>query len=291
MTTFLKWTGIVLGSLLVLALIAGFALYTKGSRSIAAAHSVDVAALTVPTDSASLARGAHLAGVFGCVDCHGDDLSGKEMGDAPPFRLVSSNLTPGGIGQEYTSADWDRAIRHGIGRDGRALFVMPSGAYNKMSDRDLASLVAYLQTVAPVENEFERIVWKPMGRILAGGPIDVSKGVYAGTPPASHPDADSTAAWGEYFATAVCAYCHGPNLEGQMVEDGPEPILAPDLRASGQWPAETFHEVMTTGVTPDGREMNPEVMPWTMTARMTETERESLRLYLASLGPAAPTDA
>ena len=150
---------------------------------------------------------------------------------------------------------------------------------------------ATVQTVAPVENEFERIVWKPMGRILAGGPIDVSKGVYAGTPPASHPDADSTAAWGEYFATAVCAYCHGPNLEGQMVENGPEPILAPDLRASGQWPAEMFHEVMATGVTPDGREMDPEVMPWTMTARMTETERESLRLYLASLGPATPTDA
>ena len=120
MKTFLKWTGIVLGSLLVLAIIGGFALYTKGSRSIQAAHAVEVAALTVPTDSASLARGAHLAGVFGCVDCHGDDLAGQEMGDAPPFRLVASNLTPGGIGREYTPADWDRAIRHGVGQDGRA---------------------------------------------------------------------------------------------------------------------------------------------------------------------------
>lgn len=286
-----KWVGIALGGVVALLLVAGIALYTMGSRSLAEAHTVEVAALSIPSDSASVAQGAHLAGIYGCVDCHGDDLSGSVMGDAPPFTLVASNLTPGGVGASYSPEDFDRAIRHGVAANGRALMVMPSGAYNKMSDQEAAALIAYLQTLSPVENDHAGIIWKPMGKILAGGPISVSDYVYPGTPPATNPAPDSTAAYGEYFATAVCAYCHGDNLEGQMVEEGPEPILAPNLRAAGQWTAEQFHETMTTGVRPDGHEMDPEVMPWTMTLRMTDVERESLRLYLASLGPASTTDA
>lgn len=291
MKKILKWLGIALGAVVVLALVAGFVLYTKGSNSITETHTVEVAALTIPSDSASIAHGAHLAGVYGCVDCHGEDLAGTLMGDAPPFRLVSSNLTPGGVGATYTPEDWDRAIRHGVRRDGTVLMVMPSGAYNKMSDADAADLIAYLQTIPAVANDNAGIEWKTMGKILAGGPIHLADYVFTGSGPATSPTPDSTAAYGEYIANAVCAYCHGDNLEGKMVEEGPESVLAPDLRAAGQWPAEQFHQTMTTGVTPDGRELDPEIMPWTMTSRMTQTERESLRLYLASLGPAPTTDA
>ena len=291
MSKILKWGGIALGAVVVLALVAAVTLYVRGSSSIAHAHTVEVSALALPTDSASIARGAHLAGIYGCTDCHGADLSGQVMGDAPPFTLIASNITPGGATADYSAEDWDRAIRHGVAADGRAMFVMPSGAYNKMSDEEAAAMIAYLQTVPAVENEHSGIVWKPMGRILAGGPISLSDYVYTATPPATSPAPDSTAAYGEYVANMMCSYCHGANLEGQMVEGGPEPILAPDLRASGQWSPEQFHETMTTGVTPAGHEMNPEVMPWTATARMTQLERESLRLYLAGLGPAPTTDA
>lgn len=289
----LKRVGIALGGLVGLVLVAAIGLYFVGSGKIAAAHTVAVAPLEVPTDSAAVARGAHLAGIYGCTDCHGDDLAGKEMGDAPPFRLVASNLTPAGRGADYaTAADWDRAIRHGVRPDGTALFVMPSGAYNKVSNDEAAALIAYLQTLAPVENDLAGVEWKPMGRLLAAGPIDLASMVYTSTPPTQAPAPDSTVAYGEYLASGMCAYCHGDNLEGKMIE-GPDEILAPDLRASGAWPAEQFHETLTTGVTPDGREMNPEVMPWTATAKMTVAEREGLRRYLAQLGPApeAATDA
>ena len=202
------------------------------------------------------------------------------MDDVPPFRLVASNLTSGGVTADYSAEDWDRAIRHGVRPDGTAMFVMPSGAYNKMSDTDAADLIAYLQTVEPVPSEHQRVEWKPMGRLLAAGPIDLSHGVHTTSGPSTSPVPDSTAAYGEYVIHMMCAYCHGDNLEGQ-VPDGME-ILAPDLRVAAGWTPEQFHLVLTTGER-EGRIMDPAVMPWTSTAQMTEAEREGLRRYLMTL--------
>jgi mono/diheme cytochrome c family protein len=292
MNRLLKRTGAAIGVALALVVAAVLILFVRGSSAIGAEHTVEVAALSIEPDSAALARGAHLAGIYGCRDCHGDDLSGREMGDAPPFRIVAGNLTPGGAGAAYaTASDWDRAIRHGVGADGRALFVMPSGAYNHVADDEAAALIAYLQSLPPVENGLDRVEWKPLGKVLAGGPIDLNKQVYTATPPASAPVPDSTVAYGEYLASGMCAYCHGANLEGKVSE--PEGVLAPDLRTAGAWAPDQFHATMTTGALPDGRRMDPEIMPWTATARMTRAEREGLRRYLAQLGPPpeATTDA
>ncbi|GAB5534802.1 MAG: c-type cytochrome [Rubricoccaceae bacterium] len=282
MKRLLKWVGIILGSVVGLALIAGAVLYVVGGNNIAAAHEVSVGELSIPADSASVAHGARLAGIFGCRDCHGDDLAGNLMGDAPPFRLDAPNLTPAGAVADYSAADWDRAIRHGVRPNGTALFVMPSGAYNKLSDADAAALIAYLQTLEPIASEHGSIEWKPMGRLLAAGAIDVSEGVYESTSgPATSPTPDSTAAYGAYMAGMTCAYCHGENLDGK--EDPGSGMLAPDLRASAGWTAEQFHQALTTGELPSGHAMDPEVMPWTATAYMTEVERESLRQYLIAL--------
>lgn len=281
MKRILKWAGIVLGSLVGLALVMGGVLYAVGGGNLSATYDVPVADLTLPSDSASIAHGAHLAGIYGCRDCHGDDLAGQVMGDAPPFRLVASNITPGGATADYSVEDWDRAIRHGVRPDGTAMFVMPSGAYNKMSDTETAELIAYLQSLEGVESDHGRIEWKPMGRLLAAGPIDLSTFVITSSGPATGPPPDSTVAYGEYVASMMCAYCHGDTLEGK-IPDGSE-VLAPDLRISAEWSKEEFHRSLTTGERPGGRIMDPEVMPWTATARMTEAEREGLRQYLMTL--------
>lgn len=283
MRTALKWTGIVVGSLLVLLLVAGFALSIVGSGNITKTYDVPVAALTIPTDSAAVARGAHLAGIYGCQDCHGDDLSGQVMSEEGPFRLVASNLTPVGVGGSYDAEAWDRAIRHGVGADGTALFVMPSGAYHRMSDAEAVALIAYLQTLPPVENDLPPMEYRFMGKLLAAGPLDLASGVHPEPTPASSPPPGATVAYGEYVAEMMCAYCHGAGLVGKE-GDAPGSPFAPDLVAAGLWSSGTFHEVLTTGVTPTGRQMDPEIMPWTATAKMTPDEREGIRLYLASLG-------
>jgi RNA polymerase sigma factor (sigma-70 family) len=42
----------------------------------------------------------------------------------PVFKLSASNLTPAGVGSSYSDADWVRAIRHGIGPDGKPLLFL-----------------------------------------------------------------------------------------------------------------------------------------------------------------------
>ena len=278
----LKWAGLALGAVLVLAVIGGFVASRVGASKIAAVHDVPVAALAIPTDSAAVARGAHLAGIYGCRDCHGDGLAGRVMADEGPARIVAPNLTPAGVGGAYEPADWDRAIRHGVGLDGTALFVMPSGAYHVVSDTEAADLIAYLDRLDPVENDLPPMEYTLLGRLLAAGPLDLAGGVYAGPTPATSPPPGATVAYGEYLASGMCAYCHGEGLVGKE-SDQPGAPFAPDLAAAGQWDPAPFHTALTTGVTPRGHRMDPEFMPWTATARMTPEEREGLRLYLATL--------
>src|SRR5581483_2374388 len=67
-----------------------------------------------------------------------------------------------GIGG-YSLADFDRAVRHGVARDGHRLYpAMPYPSYAKLSDDDMHGLYAYFtQGVAPVRqrNRTAEIPW------------------------------------------------------------------------------------------------------------------------------------
>ena len=71
-----------------------------------------------------------------------------------PGTVVAPNITPDpetGIGT-WTDGEKIRAIREGVDRDGRALFpMMPYPEYRNMSDEDVEAVVAYLNSLAPVE--------------------------------------------------------------------------------------------------------------------------------------------
>ena len=57
-----------------------------------------------------------------------------------------------GIG-DWTDGEKIRAIREGISRDGKQLFpMMPYARFRKMSDEDVYSLVAFLNTLPPVKH-------------------------------------------------------------------------------------------------------------------------------------------
>lgn len=86
MKKILKWTGIVFLGLVVVVLIAGFAMISKGRTAASQTYEVTATLLSeTPTDSLMLARGMHLASIHGCQDCHGDSFEGRTMIDAPPF--------------------------------------------------------------------------------------------------------------------------------------------------------------------------------------------------------------
>ena len=69
------------------------------------------------------------------------------MLDAPPMgRLVALNLTKGegGVGNELTPEIIERAVRHGVGTNGRALRIMPSDDFQYLTDDDLRAVVSYV---------------------------------------------------------------------------------------------------------------------------------------------------
>lgn len=70
-------------------------------------------------------------------------------------KIYASNITPDpdtGIGK-WRETDFIRAMRTGITPDGRVLDAqMPWHAFQKITDRDLKSLWAYLRTVKPIKH-------------------------------------------------------------------------------------------------------------------------------------------
>lgn len=71
-------------------------------------------------------------------------------------RIYSRNITPDretGIGN-WTEAQFIRAMRAGITPDGRVLDPqMPWEAFQKITDRDLKALWAYLKTIKPIKHK------------------------------------------------------------------------------------------------------------------------------------------
>src|ERR1700736_2366677 len=112
------------------------------------------------------ARGNYLVnGVLGCVECHSQLSAEPQPGMAPVvthkgsgrvmikqggFVLAASNITPDaetGAGN-WTDDQFARAIREGIGYDGRALFpMMPYQNFRNLSDEDLAAVVVYIRAL------------------------------------------------------------------------------------------------------------------------------------------------
>lgn len=291
MKQFLKWIGIGVGGLVGLLVLVAGALTALGSSKINRTYAVEPLPVAVSTNTAVLHRGEYLASV-GCAGCHGDDMGGAAFFEDPALGSIPApNLTrgQGGAAAVYSDVDFVRAIRHGIDRHGKSLLVMPSAAYWHYSDADLAAIIAYLQSTAPVDKNVGERQLGPLGRMLVGaGMLDVLAAEHVDHEAARPvtPMQAVSAEYGAYIAnTNDCRNCHGPDLAGGR---SPEPgaPLAPGLTPGGDlagWTAEDFITTMRSGVTPTGLTLNPAFMPWEDYARMSDEDLTALFLYLESL--------
>jgi len=101
------------------------------------------ASLSVPVD-ALIERGAYLAKAGDCVACHtaprGAPFAGGLQIATPIGHIYSTNITPDqttGIGR-WTLAEFDRAVRRGISKDGHNLYpAMPYPSYAKYATTTL----------------------------------------------------------------------------------------------------------------------------------------------------------
>lgn len=125
-----------------------------GDRRLERTVVVRVVPVPFTRDPAAILQGEALYQERGCVQCHGDDGAGRVVVDNDNGLYVRApNITQhaGTAAATYSEADWVRAIRHGVSPQGRALLFMPSEEYNRLTDTELACLVAYVRSLAPRE--------------------------------------------------------------------------------------------------------------------------------------------
>jgi mono/diheme cytochrome c family protein len=286
----LKWIGIIMGGLVGLLALVFVVLYFIGGAKVNKKYEVPVETISIPTDAAAVQRGEHLATIYICTRCHTENLGGELSFVVPGMvSIPTPNLTsgPGGVGGFYTDTDWVRAIRHGVGHDGRALFIMPSKTFHYLSDEDLGALIAYLKSLPPVDNALPERRIEPLGRLMMAvgmfPPLPVEQIDHTSPPPVA-PEPGVTVAYGEYLSR-TCTECHGADLNGAPFGPPGQEVPTPNLTPGGElasWSEEDFITTMRTGVTPYGRQIDEE-MPWKYFGQMSDEELRAVWLYLKSL--------
>ncbi|KAA3662412.1 MAG: cytochrome C [Calditrichaeota bacterium] len=288
-----KWLAILVAGVVVLIIIAGIGIYVMSNSHFNKKYDIMPETVEIPSDSASVVEGRRLFVTRGCVDCHGENGEGSIFIDNPaPGTVVGVNLTQGegGLPENYSATDYVRALRHGVGSDGRGLVIMPSHEYTHYNDIDIGRLVAYMQAMEPIDNELPQTSVGPIFRMLvvtgAAPILPVEIIDHNAEKPEIIPPAP-TKEYGKYLSVG-CIGCHGDDLSG-----GPVPGLPPDYPPGanltphqstgiGSWTKDDFFKAMREGKRPDGSEINP-FMPWPAMSKMTDTELEALWVYLLTV--------
>ncbi|MGY0503809.1 c-type cytochrome [Luteimonas sp. e5] len=150
---------------IVLLLLAAVAVAAVAPRWMAPRMELEVDV----KDPELIRQGEYLARVADCGACHtapgGKPFAGGLGMQTPMGAIYSTNITPDartGIG-EYDFADFERAVRRGVRRDGKALYpAMPFVSYMIASDDEIKAMYAYfMSAVEPVEqtNPAATIPW------------------------------------------------------------------------------------------------------------------------------------
>src|SRR4051812_17298753 len=291
----LKWTGIVVGSLVAVLVLFFVVTYFMSESRFSKKHAIVGHTIAHVNDSASIARGAHIAtAVTKCVECHGDNFGGHVQIDMAGFgTIVGPNITMGGVTVNFTGDDWERAVRHGVAPGGVPLRFMPSKGFYGLSDQELTDVVAYIRSLPPISKPAPSTSIGPIMRALYVANIfpllDVEEikdhkaahGVYV--------PVAATAEYGKHLADASgCISCHGDHLSGGPIPGAPSSIpiprnITPDVASGlGKWTLTDFKHALRDGKRPSGDTINT-FMPWKYIGQMHDEEIEALWLYLRTV--------
>lgn len=280
----------------------------------------DIPKLEVPKDdSAMLARGQYLANhVTLCVDCHstrdwtlfsappipgtegkGGEKFLREYGF--PGNFYSRNITPAGIG-DWTDGELYRTITEGVDRNKRPFFpVMPYPHYAQMDPEDVESIIAYIRTLKPIENEVQMSEPDfPFSLIIRTIPQKAQ--------PGKRPDPAQVIDYGGYLVNmAACFDCHTQFEKGKYNNEMPfaggrtfpmpsglvsSANITPDEETGiGNWSEEFFinrfksyADVSKLPKVDPSKDMMT-IMPWNMYAGMDSTDLAAIFAYLKTLKP------
>jgi mono/diheme cytochrome c family protein len=277
MKKFIKWISLLFGGLFVLVAVAGLVLYPIGMKKLEQTYpNITVETINIPTDADAVGRGKHLATIWACTRCHGENLSGKMITNDPLLGMVpllgtisAPNLTSGtgGIATSYTDTDWVRAIRHGVMPEGEGEILMFD--YSTMSDQNLGDLIAYLKQIPPVDTNYPEMSDGPIipiGDAVGLLPTAAEK-IDHSAPRPSAPTPGATVEYGGYLS-AICTACHGNSI-GSVVKT---------------WKRDDFIHTFQTGVLSNGKQIGSTMSSDTF-REMNDMELTALWLYFTSSKP------
>ena len=233
------------------------------------------------SDAAALREhGKRLTWVLGCRGCHGPDLQGTFFTkDEPQYGpLYASNLTvelP-----EYSDAQLDGIIRHGVHPERKTVWGMPSELFQHLSDPDFKALVADLRTLKPSGKKLPPPQFSKLDKEeIKAGEYEPAIKLVPERAAELPVDLGPKYALGRYITEVTCAECHGPELEGKKP---PQPGMPPDLVVVGGYSRAEFETLITKGIPVGGRKLR-EMMSGVAQRRfthMTQHERDALYAYL-----------
>jgi mono/diheme cytochrome c family protein len=297
---------------LVLAAVAasfhwGWSLYPRLWRMTVGPRARPLRSVVFERTAMRAERGRYLAeGPLACFRCHSDrdwsqpgapPVAGKAGAghifaeDGRPW-LVAPNITPDretGAGT-WTDDMFARAIREGVGHDGRPLHPqMWYRAFSDLSDEDVASIVVYLRTIPAVHNTLPPTHLPFSVRLrITGEPQPIL------APQSRRPDAEFVQ-WGGYLASVSdCVGCHtdwyhpGSAVNEKFFAGGNELTtpkgtvfsanLTSDPSGIAYYDAAMFIRVMHTGKV--GARVLNDVMPWYWYRNMSD---EDLKIVFEAL--------
>jgi alcohol dehydrogenase (quinone), cytochrome c subunit len=261
--------------------------------------------VTPPTN-----RGEYLARAGDCVSCHsvpgGKAFAGGLKMGTPLGTIYSTNITPDpetGIGG-YSLADFARAVRQGIAKDGHHLYpAMPYPSYAKLTDADVAALYDFfMKQVPPVHQASLKSEIPPL--LSFRWPLAIWDGLFATS--GSYVDKsghDATWNRGAYLVQGLghCGACHTPRgiawQEKALDDSAPDYLAgaeldawyAPDLRGDvrtglGGWSKDDIVAFLKHGHNRDGTAFGSMIdVLNNSTPYLSDSDINAIAVYLKSL--------
>jgi mono/diheme cytochrome c family protein len=274
----------------------------------------------IPRTPARLARGQYLVeGLLQCPFCHSDydfahrparPVEGKKnggvdfgaMGMPKGNRIVASNISsdPDYGAGKWRDPDFVRALRQGIGHDGRTLFpMMPYQYFRSLSDEDLASVIVYERSLAPVHVEQPKTTLTDNMK-KTFGPLELLAHV-------AEPDRSDRVAYGKYLVTVGhCEGCHTPtdeqgnqlpglNFAGGVDMSGPWgpdpkkiiPVASLNLTPDPSGISYFDEQMFINGIRSGQVNARPlaSIMPWSYFRNLSDDDLKAIFSYLRTLKP------
>jgi cytochrome c553 len=246
-----RWTGYAVIGVLSLVTLAAATVWVVSWHKVGAHVAAKPEHLVVPT-AAELSDGPRQLRLLACMGCHGEGLRGRLAIDDPNLALLyAPNLTQ--VAATATDQQLAAAIRQGISVDGRALVLMPSSQYARLSDSEVTALIAAIRALPRGGEETPPPRVGPLGAIgLATGQFYTSAQLVQSDARDLPMDLGPQFAKGRKLVMVNCAECHGPELRGTELEPG---LTAPDLAIAAGYDLKQFTHFMRTGIAAGNRQL------------------------------------